>query len=118
MSRKLRSWRWRTAAASSVALVAAFVMFGSFGSKQLPLGTGQRTLNAQASQALAGTAFTLPSSQAQQSSGRISDNPALPSAAEAANRVAAGQAHKDRMAAAMQGRATGLRAGDPGVQAG
>src|SRR5438034_11213668 len=113
MSRKLRSWRWRTAAASSAALVAAFLMFGSFGSKGLPLGTGQRTVTAQASQALAGTAFTLPSSLTRQGTGRLTDNPALPSAAEAASRIAAGEAHKAKVAGWYPARSNGLPANDP-----
>jgi hypothetical protein len=48
MTRKDRSWRVRAAAAACAAVVGAFIIFGSIGPRGGPLGTGERTVTAQA----------------------------------------------------------------------
>ena len=110
MGRKQRSWRVKAAMLVGGAAVAAALMFGSFGEKGGPLGTGQQRVTAQPSGTFEGQTATLQPANI----GPIVETaaPVPPTAAQ----MAAFQQHQRNARAGMNARVAALPASDPRVQ--
>src|SRR5438046_9926250 len=88
MSRSsLRSWRWRAASVMGAATVVAFVIFGTSGKTQAPLGTGQQTISAQPSGLIEGAPFSFAAIAA--GGARNSDSAQVDPQADSARQAAA-----------------------------
>jgi hypothetical protein len=94
-------------------MIGGYVIFGSFGSKGGPLGTGQRAVTAQASLVLQGTQLTLTPGKGGE--GQFSATPPPPPSAEFLKGIEAREELNER---GMEARAQALPASDSRVQAG